>query len=106
MRTLLVPAALVAVLAVVFQVAISRRTRQGWLDLRAGMHADLDRGGLHGLLRARLVGLRLAVAEPGDGDSAATLAYTSARLVVDHGLPGLREAEEAAARGESTGGPR
>jgi tetratricopeptide (TPR) repeat protein len=104
MRAFLVPAALVAVLAVAFQVVISRRARQGWRGVRAGMHTDIDRGGLHGLLRARLAGLRLALAESGDPDSAAALAYVGARLAIEHGVPSLREAGEAADRAERAGG--
>jgi hypothetical protein len=104
MRAFLVPAALVAALAVVFQVAVSRRARQGWRGLNADMQADVQRGGLQGLLRARLVGMRVGVAEPEDPDSAAFLAWVSARLAAGYGLTSDREAEQAAARAERAGG--
>jgi tetratricopeptide (TPR) repeat protein len=103
MRTFLVPAALVTVLAVAFQVVVTRRTHQGWRQLNAGMHADAQRGGLHGLLRARSVGMRVGVAEPEDPDTAASLAWVSARLAAGYGLSSDREAEAAAARAERAG---
>jgi tetratricopeptide (TPR) repeat protein len=104
MRAFLVPAALVVALAVAFQVVVSRRARQGWRGLNADMHADVQRGGLQGLLRARLVGMRVGVAEPEDPDSAASLAWVSARLAAGYGLSSDREAEQAAARAERAGG--
>jgi hypothetical protein len=104
MRTFLVPAALVTVLAVVFQVYVSRRSRQGWRGLRADIQADVQRGGLQGLLRARSVGMRVGLAEPDDPDSAAALAWASARLAAGYGVSSDREAEVAAARSERAGG--
>jgi hypothetical protein len=104
MRAFLVPAAMVVVLAMLFQVAVSQRARHQWRSLNAGMHADVQRGGLQGLLRARLVGMRVGVAEPEDPDSAASLAWVSAQLAVGYGLSSDREAEQAAGRAERSGG--
>ena len=103
MRTILVPAALVVALAVAFQVAVAHRTRQGWRALAVGMNADVKRGGVQGLLRARLVGMRMALAVPDDADSAAALAYVSARLAVGYGVSSAPEAEVAATRAEKGG---
>jgi hypothetical protein len=103
MRALIVLAALIAGLAAAAQAVIGLRTRSGWRELRAGMRADLERGGLHALQRARLVAVRLAVAEPEDASTAALQAYLCARLSAGYGLPFERQAEEAAARAERAG---
>jgi hypothetical protein len=103
MRALLVPAAVMAMLAIGFQVVVARRTRAGLGELRAGMQSDLRRGGLQPLLRARVVGVRLAVADPGDAEIAATLAYLGSRLATSYGLPFDREAESEAGRAERGG---
>src|SRR4051812_45969893 len=99
MRAILVPAALVVVLAALVQLAIAQRTRKGWHALAAGMHEDLRRGGLQPLLRARMVAIRLGVAGPDDSETAAALAYADARLTQAHALPFGRQAAMALAHG-------
>ncbi len=103
MRTLAVFVAIVAGLGAGTEWAVSRARDSGWGALRDTMRAEIARGALPALLRARMVGVRLAAAAPEDADTSAELAFTSAYLARTYGLRFEAEAHAAAERASAPG---
>jgi tetratricopeptide (TPR) repeat protein len=86
------------VAAALIQGAVSVGRRSGWKRLRAQMAAEMEEGSLQALLRARIAGTRVALAESGDAHLAGELAYVDALLAEDYGLRARPEAEQALVR--------
>src|SRR5256885_5417869 len=92
------------VVAGLIQGAVSMGRRNGWRRLRAQMAAEMEEGSLQALLRARIAGTRVALAESGDAELAGELAYVDALLAEDYGLRGRPEAEQALGRASGARG--
>ena len=71
---------------------VSARQASGWRKLHQSAVRDAGSGGLQGLLRARIAGVRLAVSDGDDPDLLAELAFLNAALTHLYGLPTAGEA--------------
>lgn len=94
---LLVLAVLVG-LGVAFGLLV--RSRRGALDdrMRSELAIDVEEGGLQGLVRAQARARHLLIADAGDREAVATLAFTSAALAVEYGLEAGGEVQTLLAR--------
>jgi tetratricopeptide (TPR) repeat protein len=72
--------------------------------LRADMEAGVERGSFADLGRAQAIGRRLVLADSGDREAAAALAFACAALAVDYGADTAREAEMALGAPATAGG--
>jgi hypothetical protein len=87
------------------QGAVTVGRRSGWRRLKAQMGAELQEGSLQALLRARVAGTRVALADSGDAELAGELAYVDALLAEEYGLRARPEAEQALGRAQGARGP-
>jgi tetratricopeptide (TPR) repeat protein len=98
--------AILAVGGIVVSGLVATRRNASAEGLRADLAADLERGALGDLGRAQAVGRRLVLADAGDREAAAALAFANAVLAVDYGLGTTQEAAEALAHaGAGHAGP-
>jgi tetratricopeptide (TPR) repeat protein len=95
--------AIIAVVATGTSLLVGWKMRGDAGHLRALLAAEIDRGSLVGLGRAQAIGRRVVLADPGDAEAAALLAYTSALLATEFGQGTVMEAESAAARADEAG---
>lgn len=70
---------------------ISSRRQAAAAQMRAQILTDIERGGVNEWARAQLMARRLILADPGDAETAAALAFVDAALAVDYGLDTARE---------------
>jgi tetratricopeptide (TPR) repeat protein len=106
MRGMPLVLAIVALGGVAISALVASRQSASAEGLRADLAADLERGALGDLGRAQAVGRRLVLADPGDHEAAAALAFANGVLAVDYGLGTTQEASEALAhapKGPGTG---
>jgi tetratricopeptide (TPR) repeat protein len=96
--------AVLTVAAGLVQGAVTLGRRRGFQRLRGQMGAEMLDGSLQALLRARVAGTRVALAESGDVELAGELAYVDAVLAMDYGLHARGEAEQALARADGARG--
>jgi tetratricopeptide (TPR) repeat protein len=95
--------ATIAILAVGTSLLVHWKMRGDANHLRALLSAEIDRGSLVGLGRAQAIGRRVVLADSGDAESAALLAYVGALLATEFGQATINEAESAAALAEQDG---
>jgi tetratricopeptide (TPR) repeat protein len=95
--------AIIAVVATGTSLLVGWKMRGDAGHLRALLAAEIDRGSLVGLGRAQAIGRRVVLADPGDAEAAAQLAYTSALLATEFGQGTLMEAESMASRADEAG---
>ena len=103
-RALAGGAAVVIVAGVVFLARMAQRQRAEE-GPAAELKIAIQAGSLSTLLKARDLGREILAASPGDENTAASLAFASALLARDYGLPARDEAEKLLARAEAAQDP-
>lgn len=98
MRGVLLVLAVLVGLGVAFGLLV--RSRRSALDdrMRSELAVDIEQGGLPGLVRAQARARHLLVADAGDREALATLAFTGAALAVEYGLETSGEVQTVLAR--------